>query len=98
MYKGAHSNNNRQKNLKKNPKNNKNYQISKLFRISKQISKKKISPKYIKIYISRKKILSALQCFLFHKKNYVYILLKLLHYFSKVYKNIYQQKDSFVSL
>ena len=30
--------------------------------------------KYIKIYINRKTILSAFQCFLFHKKNYIYFL------------------------
>ena len=43
--------------MKETPKNNENYQISRIFRISRQIS---ISfQKYIKIYINRKTILSA---------------------------------------
>ena len=41
-YKGAHSNHNRQKKLKETPKNDENYQISRIFQISRQISITKI--------------------------------------------------------
>ena len=45
--------------IKKTPKNDKNYQISRTFGISRYILEKRFSVKYEKVFIIRKAILSA---------------------------------------